>query len=702
MSTTSSDRLQQFDLTRLPPAPYTLIDLLKLFDHDEVDFIALAKVIETDAGLSARILSMADSASLLQWNGALDIERLVVIIGQKTLRQIILTSAVQDYFSHLIPVESESLSKFWQQSLLSGILARKLATLCRHEAKEELYLFGLLSQMGCLCFLMQEHPDYPQHLINSNSHQDLIPIERELFGMSSAELGARVIEKWIPDCKYGDWLRFQNSRGHLLQDTQTPIKIMNLAVQLATSSQLDTETVHKGQQLFSLSESLLEGVLNEAIAELSKIATTYQIKFSDRKVSDLYRVNEDQQIVIAQKIRELALLQGMSETLAGADEMASFISTLFQQLQLLFSISHSALFLFNREKEQLTGISASKERTIPISRVKLPLITGRSLLSDALLQRKIITTFDQKELSVVDRQICRYLYHKALLVLPLTHKQQPLGVLVCGIGASQYAHYLRQKSLYRGFSTAVTASLLRLQNQQKQMQQQLTDERQQIELRARKMVHEANNPLAIIKNYLAILVMQLDRDNPAQEQIEQIKEEINRVTQIVTQMRQIAAPDKGINHSDSIELNSVLRRQIDLFSSGLLKINAVNVTFTPDSDISSLEIDKNHLLQIMTNLIKNAAEAMTGGGELTITTRNAVIFEGETYIEIEVQDNGPGIPISLQQKIFSPIVSSKGGDHSGLGLAITHQLVKEMQGLIQYRSSKKEGTRFTLLFPKKI
>ena len=103
---------------------------------------------------------------------------------------------------------------------------------------------------------------------------------------------------------------------------------------------------------------------------------------------------------------------------------------------------------------------------------------------------------------------------------------------------------------------------------------------------------------------------------------------------------------------------------------------------------------------MLTNLVKNAAEAVTEVGRIEVATRGLVNFNGKNFVEIVVRDNGPGIPDDVQAKLFTPVESTKGGSHAGLGLTIVKNLVDGMGGYISCRSSATDGTRFEILIPR--
>ena len=119
-----------------------------------------------------------------------------------------------------------------------------------------------------------------------------------------------------------------------------------------------------------------------------------------------------------------------------------------------------------------------------------------------------------------------------------------------------------------------------------------------------------------------------------------------------------------------------------------------------DDRIAPMLSDANALKQIYTNLVKNAVEALPANGKIMVYTQDQVNVDGQTYIEISIADNGPGIRPEVLSQLFTPIQTDKGNGHNGIGLSIVKRLVSELNGSISCRSNNK-GTRFQILLPTK-
>ncbi len=126
--------------------------------------------------------------------------------------------------------------------------------------------------------------------------------------------------------------------------------------------------------------------------------------------------------------------------------------------------------------------------------------------------------------------------------------------------------------------------------------------------------------------------------------------------------------------------------------------------------INNIEADKNQFIQIITNLIINARDAMPKGGSLIFKTENVSVnkdtvkhkpeFIPGKYVKIIITDTGIGIARDIIDNIFEPFFSTKGeGKGTGLGLATVYGIVKNHNGHIEVESFQEKGTVFTIFFP---
>jgi signal transduction histidine kinase len=151
------------------------------------------------------------------------------------------------------------------------------------------------------------------------------------------------------------------------------------------------------------------------------------------------------------------------------------------------------------------------------------------------------------------------------------------------------------------------------------------------------------------------------------------------------------APERG-----PVDLNHVVD-EIVLLAEKQLSKTGIRLTTALDRSLPPVRGDSSALQQVVLNLVTNANQAMTAtGGEVRIATRRAP--DDPRWIELTVDDTGPGIPPDLVTKIFDPFFTTK-PDGTGLGLSITYRIVTDHDGTVGVRSAPGEGTEFRIRLP---
>ena len=127
----------------------------------------------------------------------------------------------------------------------------------------------------------------------------------------------------------------------------------------------------------------------------------------------------------------------------------------------------------------------------------------------------------------------------------------------------------------------------------------------------------------------------------------------------------------------------------------------ISLHFAPDPQLPSFTGSRGNLVQVFTNILKNAIEAMPEGGNIFIQTahRQRSAENGPGRILIEIRDDGPGIPESVMHHLFEPGNSSKGPENFGLGLSISREILQRYNGDIQCQTRANEGTTFRIVLP---
>jgi signal transduction histidine kinase len=213
------------------------------------------------------------------------------------------------------------------------------------------------------------------------------------------------------------------------------------------------------------------------------------------------------------------------------------------------------------------------------------------------------------------------------------------------------------------------------------------------------LAHEIRNPLGSIKASAQYLSEIAEQPGDRGEFLDIIVDEVDRLNRVVGSFLDYARPA----HSDPepICINSAVELTLQ-FLRPECDASEVALHIAMDPDLPKVRIDIEHLRQVLINLVQNAVQAMTSGGDLYVETRTQDGFRvgGGTrrWVQITVRDTGPGIAPGLLANLFVPFVTTK-QQGTGLGLAISQRIVSEAGGLIDVRTRQGVGTTFVVLLP---
>jgi len=209
------------------------------------------------------------------------------------------------------------------------------------------------------------------------------------------------------------------------------------------------------------------------------------------------------------------------------------------------------------------------------------------------------------------------------------------------------------------------------------------------------VAHQLNNPLAVILGYVRLL-REPDARGRAEldEQLAIVEEETRECQGIVRSLLTLARP--GTLMPETVDLRELVEEALRHFRRYHVP-TGVEVHLQVPSQPLPVRTDRDRLRQAVLNLLMNGAEAMPGGGLLGVSCRR-VARNGRTATVLSVQDEGVGIPREALGRIFDPYFSTKRGG-TGLGLTLTHGIVKALGGWIRAESEVGRGSRFTIVLP---
>ena len=222
---------------------------------------------------------------------------------------------------------------------------------------------------------------------------------------------------------------------------------------------------------------------------------------------------------------------------------------------------------------------------------------------------------------------------------------------------------------------------------------------------ARGLAHELKNPLTPILSAMDVIrrARQLGRadfDAILQEQASAVVEEVMRLKELADAFARFARlPEK---RPEPLPVDELFDHALALYASG------IPVDRILEAGLPPLQADRTQLLTVLTNLVKNAVEAMEGTPvehrRLAVGARVDHVdgsdgADGNDVMVITVDDAGPGIAADVVDRLFTPYVTTKGSRGTGLGLALSHRIIVEHQGSIEASTSALGGARFTVRLP---
>jgi signal transduction histidine kinase len=143
-------------------------------------------------------------------------------------------------------------------------------------------------------------------------------------------------------------------------------------------------------------------------------------------------------------------------------------------------------------------------------------------------------------------------------------------------------------------------------------------------------------------------------------------------------------------------INEIIEDVCDLMEQKA-KESGVTVTWTPNTELSKVEVDPKGIRRCLLNLVSNAIDAYEGQQEGLVKVFTELV--NNRSFKINISDNGCGMPDEIKEKLFQVFFSTKGSRGTGLGLSVTHKIITEHKGRIEVDSAVGKGTTFTIILP---
>ena len=216
------------------------------------------------------------------------------------------------------------------------------------------------------------------------------------------------------------------------------------------------------------------------------------------------------------------------------------------------------------------------------------------------------------------------------------------------------------------------------------------------------LAHEIRNPLVSVQTLSSMIQTGKSLTRVSEQFKDVLLRDVKRIASIVEGVALYSQNQKG--KMAQVSINTVLSNSIDI-SSDLAKEQGVVLSYKPIGDEDMLiSANMGQLVQVFGNLIENAIQALSGSDipavKISVTKRKAYRRGGQSWLEVVIADNGPGIPKAILDRVFDPFITSKDTGARdkqmgmGLGLAISKRIIENHNGAITVSNDPKGGAKF--------
>ncbi len=633
----SNKLLQKSHLTTLLCAPGIVAEALGHLARGEA--AALAACVRFDPALTLRLRSLASPFEPQQY----DLLRALLLAAP------VATGAAQAPYGAA-----------WRRSLAVAHLARVLAQRCSGADADAAWLAGVAHNLA----------DYP---------------------VAGACAPAQVAV-WIGESDDAPWL------ADAIRYHAEPLARARAAHPLLRVVQLAYQLVTRPDALDSVDVRAALAALPLGAAEAGQLLADARLQV--RQLAERFGLAEAHDTPSGEALERLARLYAGQAAHAALHD---YFRAVRDPAQVFAYCSHALRALFGIERGAVFAVAegAALQPTplLPVpaalDALTIPVDDGHSTLSRAIASHAAQTFEGGDAAALVDVQIAHVLGVSTFVCQPLVLHDGRGAVLLAGDPAPGLSAAPLWRFLLAEIATALQPASVAPAAVAAAPPEPPADAISRD--RVRRAIHEVANPLTIMRNYVNLLSDRLGADSSVQRDLGIIGDEIERVARIVrgiTLAEEHPVPSAPL---EAVSVNSVVSELVRMALGTLFTPNKVNVQIDLNPNLPPLPLQKDLLKQVLFNLAKNAVEAMQAGGQLKFTTRLASANE-QSVIEIEVADTGPGLPAAVAARLFEPVVSEKGGDHAGLGLAISRNLVERMNGQLTCTSTP-QGSHFLIRLP---
>ena len=678
--------------SRLPALRETAAALLRVLSAGDASPHDIARIVVLDPVLVFELLltSPIDSG---------DQSSLLDLVADRLAR--IDTGLLQAWsLRHLIQQPQRNISTRAHRhhalhSLFVAELAANLAREMDYPQPNDAYVAGLMHDLGLL-WLTEYRNDYPKVLADSIDERGLSAAEWERYGFDHAELSSDLATRCGFAPGIADAIALHQAEPDAVVSAHPLVRIIAAAEELASyRGSQSAASLEGASRLTKIDGSLLVSLLADTTRGMQNTVKGLDLVVEPTMLTLPWSASGGE-------VEREIVDTGIARTALTAFSRSAFIdsSSARQSFEvatrLLLGLDAPVLFVKMLGEDALAG--APDPAHPGLDQIQISTQDEQSALAEAYrddAETRYLNDQRPPGRCAADWQLARWLDSDGLIVVPWRNPNESgVAVFPCPNGEDP------GRDIETGLRKSVTAAATARISERRTDEQTRRDLEESIARRyvehARRIAHEASNPLTVIKTYLGMIDERV-KDATLKEQLTLLSDELDRVGALVRKASDFTSiTPSGPAHSGVAEILHDLRA---LYGEALFGRKGINFELRTSPNLPAAAIPPDALKQVFLNLFKNAAEAIPEGGKLTVSAVAGINANGSPCMEIRIVDNGPGLAPERIETLFTAGAKNSDKPGGGVGLPLVRELVASVGGTILCRSQPGSGTVFQIFMP---
>ena len=451
-------------LARLPAMPQILVKLLDLCQRDDAGMNQLASLVLHDAGMTARILSVANSSAYRRSSLTLDLAQSLNTLGTDMIKTLVINVSVLQTFDHLSRTSGIDFRGFWVHSLKAAVIARELAKKMSYPRIDEAYLGGLLHDVGRLALLSVAPREYAANFMAPDD-ESLCQVEASQMGLMHADAGAWLIEQWGLDSFLADSVCYHHEPFTRLASAHPLIRIVCLA-HLWSNYSSESPLLAGASSLCGLTDADMNEVLSGAHALTISAAADLGIGLdshdealptAEYKPRETVRNLAEERL--ADEIRTMALVNAVGQSFSSMKSGKHLIETIARTARVLFDFDDVVVLVVQKSSTQMLSAFPMSKKHRRLREFSIPL-KGSGAISEAIHSSSVIFAGHGGNTQVMfEEQILRIMGTACMACMPLMVGQTCLGILVGGLSEIKAEGLWGRERFLKSFASQAASSI---------------------------------------------------------------------------------------------------------------------------------------------------------------------------------------------------------------------------------------------------